>query len=163
MASTERDDASGEPRPAGVRNLATALIVVLILALAAGLVLPAIQKARDQAARTTCINNLHQLGLSANNFASSLGYFPPAAEPNPALPPEQRLSWIVHIFPYIESTDLFRRMDRDKGWEAEENRYLALTPIHVLKCPGCPERLREGALVPTHYVGIAGPSPAIPT
>jgi prepilin-type processing-associated H-X9-DG protein len=145
-----------------MRRPAIVVILGLILVLVGGLGVIAIMRIRDTAARTQCIINLRHLGMSCLSYADSLGYFPQAGEPNPGLPPDRRLSWIVGIGPYIDATDLYMRMDRGKGWDAEENRYLALNAFKTIQCPGLPDRPPESTLDPTPYVGIAGLGPDAP-
>ncbi len=140
-----------------MRNAIQILIVVLILLTCGGMLAPAIVKVREAAALSQCTNNLMQLGQAVHNYAGTYnGRFPGAAMPNPDLLPEKRLSWIVATIPFVEGTILFNKMEEEKAWDAEENRYLALTDVKLLQCPAYPERPSVSTLAPSDYLGIAG-------
>jgi prepilin-type processing-associated H-X9-DG protein len=139
-----------------VRSIAVLAVVVIMVSVLGALLIPAVAKVREAAARTQCVSNLSQIGFAAVSYHDSHKHFPLAGEQNAALLPQERLSWFVSIGPYVESTYLYLKADRTKGWNAEENRYLALTGMGYVQCPGYPDRLPESTLMPTHYVGIAG-------
>jgi prepilin-type processing-associated H-X9-DG protein/prepilin-type N-terminal cleavage/methylation domain-containing protein len=98
-------------------TLVELLVVIGIIAILIGLLLPAVQKAREAAARTQCANNLHQLGLAGHAYHDSQGHFPPAVvmpyaqegndpltggSANPFGP-----NWAIFLLPYIEQQALF--------------------------------------------------------
>src|SRR5262249_16925498 len=139
-----------------MRGAINAVALALILLFAVGLVLPLIQKTREAATRTQCGNNLKQIALSMHNYNDTYGYFPPAAMANPLLPPEKRIGWPLQQLPFVESDNIFAQVDKDKGWDAEENRWAALMSIKVYLCPGFPSQRPTSILVPSHYIGIAG-------
>jgi prepilin-type processing-associated H-X9-DG protein len=132
-------------------------ILVLVGVLVVGLLPVAAFKSKAASDRTQCMNNLRNIGLAIHNYQTlRRGKIPRAAEPNPALPLDQRFSWLVSIGPYLEAEHLYTRMDRQKSWDADENRYLALTSYPVFYCPSYPDRPSDSPFAPTHYVGIAG-------
>jgi hypothetical protein len=143
-----------------MRSAVQALIVALLLLLLGGVVITGTAKVSEAAERIQCANNLKAIGISYLGYKDSYGgHFPRATEPNATLPPERRLSWLVSIGPFVESTDIFVRLDRGKGWDADENRYLGLTVWKVFQCPGFADQPPASTMVPTPYIGIAGFGP----
>jgi hypothetical protein len=139
-----------------MRNILRALALVMLLLVAGGLLVAALARVGEASARFQCRNNLRKIGLAVHNYYDVHQHFPRAAEPNPDLPPERRLSWLLSVGPYFEATSLYVQMDKKDGWDAEENRYLALTTLRLLQCPAFPEKPPVSTLIPTHYVGMAG-------
>ncbi len=83
------------------------LVVIAIIAILIGLLLPAVQKVREAAARTTCSNNLKQLSTAIHNYASSYQDRLPAASQRKNLPGGQR-NMFSELLPFIEQEALFR-------------------------------------------------------
>src|SRR6266446_2489685 len=95
------------------------LVVIAIIAILIGLLVPAVQKVRDAAARTQCLNNLKQLGLAAHAYHDVNKKLPPALQiagaPSPGAAdlisayrtPGFGPNWAVFLLPYIDQGPLF--------------------------------------------------------
>jgi prepilin-type N-terminal cleavage/methylation domain-containing protein/prepilin-type processing-associated H-X9-DG protein len=116
------------------------LVVIAIIAILIGLLLPAVQKVREAAARMKCANNLKQLGIAMHNYHSGVGCFPPAAIPpsnlNPPMNPPGgqyfiagQWSSLAVMNPYLEQTAIYNLLDTDVPmWVAMGNQQYAIYP-----------------------------------
>ena len=93
------------------------LVVIAIIAILIGLLLPAVQKVRDAAARITCQNNLKQIGLAVHNYHDANGKFPAGSYYRAGANGKNDYfeTWTVSILPYIEQGPLYTLWNKDVG------------------------------------------------
>ena len=135
------------------------LVVIAIIAILIGLLLPAVQKVREAAARLRCQNNLKQLGLAAHNYHDTVGWLPPGvAHPGP----DGRWTGLfVELLPHIEQGNVAARWDyANPNLNYGGDGTVAATPIGTFVCPmaGIENPLRFGGSTRgvTTYAGNAG-------
>jgi prepilin-type N-terminal cleavage/methylation domain-containing protein/prepilin-type processing-associated H-X9-DG protein len=132
-----------QSRPRPGFTLVELLVVIAIIAILIGLLLPAVQKVRDAAARTQCQNNLHQLGLAYHNFA---GVYGQSFSPAMITDPNKTVGWGIFPLPYIEQDNLYRQYNFGAPFFYSnpafgiDNQAVANTPIKLYLCPSAPAR-----------------------
>jgi type II secretory pathway pseudopilin PulG len=115
------------------------LIVVTIIGVLVGLLLPAINGARESARRIQCANNLMQIGLALQNYASEYHVLPPGTVDTVASidnnAPGYEWSWIAQILPFLDNQSLFRGIDFRKSVHDPSQSTVRRTSLGTLHCP----------------------------
>ncbi|HEV3383322.1 MAG TPA: DUF1559 domain-containing protein [Gemmata sp.] len=119
-------------------SLIELLIVIAILTLLIGLLLPAVQRVRESAARTVCSNNLKQIGLAWHNYQIQNGFFPRAGGgipqyKSPGQPDDSTGTWLWRILPFLEQDPLYLQSDAPTIVDATGR--VCSTPVKEYFCP----------------------------
>jgi prepilin-type processing-associated H-X9-DG protein len=153
------------------RPVVVGVIVLVLIAVAGGVVLTLLPKQRAAANLVTCRNNLREVTqFAATHAQTQPGQVPARKAPDqipagtivlPGVPPEERLSWLVGVLSGFDQkrqdpAAVLAAIDTTQPWAAEKNQQAARARLPTLLCPGNPPAVLPDHPAPTSYVGIAG-------
>jgi prepilin-type processing-associated H-X9-DG protein/prepilin-type N-terminal cleavage/methylation domain-containing protein len=142
------------------------LIVIGIISILLGLLIPAVQRVRESAARTQCMNNVKQIVLGLHNYHDSHSRLPPGVTSNQPAEPFPRMTWLTRLLPHIEELALWQdtllAYSYDRSPFTNPPHLGFSTPIRLFACPADSRTLEaqnthqgyRAAL--TSYLGVLG-------
>jgi prepilin-type N-terminal cleavage/methylation domain-containing protein len=122
-------------------TLVELLVVIAIIGVLTGLLLPAVQAARESARRTSCRQNMKQISLALLNYESARGIFPAAVTGDRNVMPcnsdveAKRQNWVVSILPFIEQQSVYNKFDLSESPADAANESARSTRIQTFLCP----------------------------
>ena len=128
-------------KPRKAFTLVELLVVIAIIGTLVGLLLPAVQQAREAGRRASCENNLKQIGLSVHNYSDSFGYLPSSIRPTVSTATTTRVSTLTELLPFLEQNNLYEQYNQAYNWYeptglgGNPNAPITATYIPVFVCP----------------------------
>jgi prepilin-type N-terminal cleavage/methylation domain-containing protein/prepilin-type processing-associated H-X9-DG protein len=154
------------------------LVVIAIIAVLIGLLVPAVQKVREAANKSQCLNNLKQMGLALHNYHGDRRTFPPGfvsqlTDPGwrfpagncNAFPPEQGPGWsfFAYLLPYMEQNNLYRSIRLDLPIPDPANAPARRTVVPTYVCPSDPGSQDLVSVTTCGNPPVPGNTPAVMT
>ncbi|MEM7454425.1 MAG: DUF1559 domain-containing protein [Planctomycetota bacterium] len=109
-------------------TLVELLVVIAIIGILIGMLLPAVQAVRESARRSSCKNNMRQIGLAAAMYEDSHRMFPPSR------PADGFLAWPVFLMPHVEMGNVYQRFFLDQAYSVQSPDAVE-SPMNVMICP----------------------------
>ena len=120
-------------------TLVELLVVIAIIGVLVGLILPAIQGAREVSRRASCQNNIRQLVVAINNYEFANESYPMGIsnESGPIRNTREgnHMSWITYILPQLEERNRYKQLDFSAGAYHKDNEPIAQSIFPLLQCP----------------------------
>lgn len=164
---------TSRPRSKGF-TLVELLVVMAIIGILVGMLLPAVQMVREAARRTSCLNNMKQLAIAAQNYQSAHLKYPAASDSRVA--PNRGYSLHCYLLPYLEEGNIYDAFMLSLSNGADDRGALSAGyMVDVFMCPSATQAdyyrghkdLNNADIAPalpgggsnfsTHYLGVAGP------
>jgi prepilin-type N-terminal cleavage/methylation domain-containing protein/prepilin-type processing-associated H-X9-DG protein len=117
-------------------SLVELLVVIAIITILIGLLLPAVQAVRESARRTSCRNNLKQIGNGMQHYHSKYNTFPPGCADRR----NKQIAWSAYLLPYIEQEEVYGLFDFNSRYDAPANRKATGHVISTYLCPSTSRR-----------------------
>ena len=146
-------------------TLVELLVVIAIIGVLVGLLLPAVQSAREAARRSSCMNNVKQMSLGALNYESAFQKFPTSGEgydtsTGTFINAMNIQSFFTQVLPYIEETAIADAWNRDEPYWSPNNDALASQDVKTFLCPS--NGLTDKSFGGQSSVGVYGQSHYMP-
>jgi prepilin-type N-terminal cleavage/methylation domain-containing protein len=137
-------------------TLVELLVVITIIGILVAMMMPAVMGAREAARRMTCLNNLFQIGVALNNYQSAYDMLPPGTTdpqgPVHNTPQGYKMSWMVHLLPYLDENLIYRHIDLSVGAYDAKNADVRAMSLPMFICPSADRALLDQPPV-SNYVG----------
>lgn len=139
-------------------TLVELLVVIAIIGILVALLLPAVQAAREAARRTSCKNNLRQLGLALHLYHDAHEVFPPGVlgATGSQSANEKLHTWNALLLPFVEQLSLQDSYDFNVRFDNAKNATAVAQVVQVFLCPTMGTPVFQNGFAPNHYAGDAG-------
>ena len=138
------------PRRRSAFTLIELLVVIAVIAILIGLLLPAVQKVREAAARMSCTNNLKQIGLAAHGYHDANGKLPPGQTPDTSF------SALTYLLPYVEQDNCYNTIDFKLHYDDPMNDCARTNQVKIFRCPSDVDNPLPARGAATNYMANKG-------